>query len=121
MRWLLPQDFELVSTEGHESLEHVSQQDNQLIILLYRYRYAHAVYTGLDHTCLLFTLRNDDRIEHQRRVVLELNLWMDLSLNNLRREVTQVEAGFESVPDVEEIVFCCHCHFHESIFANSFN
>ena len=104
--WLLPKDLELVSTEGHEVTKLLGEQSCKFVVLGDSDRNANTVHGCLDQTLLLLILGNVDWVEHQRGVVLELNLWMNLTLNNLRWEVTKVEGGVESLLDSDEICVC---------------
>ena len=60
--WLLSKDLKLISTEGHESFEHVSEHAREFIELLDGNRDTYAINTGLDETRLLLIFRNDDGI-----------------------------------------------------------
>ena len=67
------------------------QQNNQLVVLPDCNRNANTVDAGLDQTRLLLTLANENWIKHKGGVVLEFDLRMNLSLNDLGWEVAQIE------------------------------
>ena len=88
---LLSQNLELISTEREEALEHVSEEDFDLLVLLYRYGYADGVHRGFNEALFLIRLRYSEWVHEELGVVLELDLRVGLSLDELRWEVPEVE------------------------------
>ena len=66
--------------------------------------------TRFNHAYILITLEDHDWLTEEGLVVLEFNLRMDLTLNDLRREVAQVKNGLQVQPDVPQVVVHSLCH-----------
>ena len=110
VRRLLSEDLESVGTESHEALKHARQQVLDLFAFLDHYADAHRVDRSLDLTHFLITLHDEDRLAEERLIVLEFDLGVHLALDQLRREVAQVEAGLQVEPDIAQIVLLGPCH-----------
>lgn len=100
----LSQDLELVGSQRHKSLQHVREQVLNFVQLLDANRYSHRVDWSFDHAVLVLTLRNDHGCEEQLGVVLELNFGVDLSLDEGRGEVSEVEHGVQDISNGLEVV-----------------
>ena len=98
--WLTSQDLELVGTQLHESAEHVGDEFLKLITLDISNGNTDTVDTALDQAHLFVRFTDGDWLHDEGWVVLKLYLWVDLLLNNLRWEVSQVEDGVQVITDV---------------------
>ncbi len=96
---LLSHDTELVCSQGQKSLQHVGQQDFNLLTLLGTEGDSDAVDGELDEAFFLVTLGDDEGLQKEGGVVLEFDLGVSLAFDQLRGEVSEVEEGIESVPD----------------------
>ncbi len=114
MSGFFAENFELIGSEAHESLEHASEQLLDFHLFLDLDRDAHTVNTRLNQAALLITLSNSDWFGKECRIVLELDLWVNLTLNHLRGEVAQVKHGLQVHPDVAQVISHSLCHLFDS-------
>lgn len=88
----------------------MGQKNFDLCALFNGNRHADAVDARLNQTVFCFTLGQNNGLEEKFGVILELNFRMDLSLDELRWEVAQVEHCVKIVANSFKIVLGGKCH-----------
>ena len=114
MSGFFAENFEPIGSEAHESFKHASEQLLDLHIFLDLDWDAHTVDARLNQAALLITLSDDDWFGKECSIVLELDLWVNLTLNHLGGEVAQIEHGLQVHPDVAQVVSHSLCHLYDS-------
>lgn len=114
MSWLLSQDLEFVGSQSHKSLKHFGEELYDVFSLANSDRDTDGVDGGLNHSMLELGFADHDWVEKQFWVILELDLWVNLTLDEWRWEVTEVEDRVQSVTNSLQVVSLRKCH-HKTI------
>ena len=108
---LLSENLESIGTKRHEAFKHSCEQMLDLETLLDFDGDADRVDTRFNQADFLITLADHNRLHQESLVVLEFDLGVNLALDHLRWEVSEVEAGLEMQPDISQVVGHSGSHF----------